>query len=82
MNLGACRKLDLGPETGVWYRAVWLPHLRTPINTAHTKAFRSRFSPGPNANPPFEILYLSESLQVAQFEIGAWRATPLSWGAY
>jgi hypothetical protein len=77
VNLGACRKLDHGPETGVWYRAVWLTHLATPIKTAHTKATPSRFSPGPDANPPFEILYLSESLQVAQFEIGALSGDPL-----
>jgi hypothetical protein len=50
---------------------------KTPINTAHTKATPSRFSAGSNANPPFEILYLSESLQVAQFEIGALAGDPL-----
>jgi hypothetical protein len=53
----------------VWYRAVRLAHLTTAINTAHTKTTPSRLSAGPNANPPFEILYLWESLQVAQFEI-------------
>jgi RES domain len=77
VNLGACRKLDQSPETGVWYRAVRLAHLTTPINTAHTKSTPSRFSPGPSANPPFEILYLSESPQVAQFEIGALAGDPL-----
>lgn len=53
MNLGACPKLGHSPETGMWYRAVRLAHLTTPINTAHTKATPSRFSSGPNAMPPY-----------------------------
>ena len=61
----------------MWYRAVELPHIRTPIDTDHTKATLSRFSPGPNANPPFEVLYLCESPEVAQFEIGAMMGDPL-----
>jgi hypothetical protein len=77
VNLGACRKLDLSPETGVWYRTVGLEHLTTPIDTAHTKATISRFSAGPIASSPFEILYLSESFQVAQFEFGALAGNPL-----
>ncbi len=77
MNLGACRKLDLTPETGTWYRAVRLAYVKTPINTAHTKATPSRFSAGPNASRPFEILYLTETPQVAEFEIGALAGDPL-----
>lgn len=64
-------------ETGTWYRAVRLAHLNTPINTAHTRATPSRFSAGPNASQPFEILYLTETPQVAQFEIGALAGDPL-----
>jgi hypothetical protein len=77
VNLGACRRLASAPETGIWYRAVRLAHLNTPINTAHTKATPSRFSAGPNASRPFEILYLTETPQVAQFEIGALAGDPL-----
>jgi len=77
VNLGACRKLGHNPETGTWYRAVRLRHLKTPINTSHTKANPSRFSAGPNSKHPFEILYLSENPQVAQFEIGALMGDPL-----
>ena len=80
MNLGPCRKLTCTPETGIWFRAVRLVHLNTPINTAHTKTTPSRFSPGPNASPPFEILYLTETPQVAQFEIGALAGDPLAVG--
>ena len=80
MNLGACLQLNHTPETGAWYRAVKLVHLATPINTAHTKGTPSRFSAGPYANPPFEILYLSETPQVAQFEIGAQAGNPLAVG--
>ncbi len=76
MNLGACRGLTSTPETGAWYRAVRLSHLNTPINTAHTKSTPNRFSAGPNASRPFEILYLTETPQVAQFEIGALAGDP------
>jgi hypothetical protein len=77
VNLGACRNLASTPETGTWYRAVRLAHLDTPINTAHTKATPSRFWAGPDASPPFEILYLTETPLVAQFEIGALASDPL-----
>ena len=77
MNLGACRKLACTPKSAAWYRAVQLAHLKTPINTAHTKATPSCFSPGPNASPPFEILYLAETPPVAHFEIGALAGDPL-----
>jgi hypothetical protein len=81
VNLGACSHLDRAPETGTWFRAVALAHLRTPINTAHTRATISRFSAGRNANPPFEILYLSETPQVALFETGMMAGDPLVVGA-
>ena len=77
MNFGACRKLDHSPETGTWFQAVALAHLGTPISTAHTKATSSRFSAGPKASAPFEILNLAETFQVAQFEIGALYGDPL-----
>lgn len=80
MNLGACRKLVKTPETGTWYRAVWLAHLHTPINTAHTTGNPSRFSQGPDATAPFEILYLTETPQVALFELGAQMGDPLTVG--
>lgn len=80
MNLGACRRLASTPETGTWYRAVRLPYITTPINTAHTRSTLSRFSPGPYATPPFDILYLTETPQVAQFEIGALAGDPLAVG--
>lgn len=80
MNLGACKRLALSPETGTWYRAVRLAFIRTPINTAHTKSTPSRFSSGTLATPPFEILYLTETPQVAQFEIGALAGDPLTVG--
>lgn len=77
MNLGASRKLKHSPETGTWFRAVALAHLTTPINTAHTRSTPSRFSAGPKSSRPFEILYLAETFQVAQFEIGALYGDPL-----
>jgi hypothetical protein len=55
-------------------------HLKTPINTAQTRIESSRFSAGRKASPRFEILYLSENPQVAQFEIGALFGDPLKVG--
>jgi len=76
VNLGACRRLATAPETAAWYRAVTLAHLQTPIDTAHTKDAPSRFSAGPKASRPFEVLYLSETPQVALFEINALAGDP------
>ena len=62
-------------------RACGIERLGCPPEDPHQyrphQSFPSRFSPGPNANPPFEILYLSESPQVAQFEIGRLAGDPL-----
>jgi hypothetical protein len=77
VNLAACASLTLVPETRTWYRATELHFVAVPINTAHTKAVISRFSPGPSASPPFEILYLADSPLVAQFEAGFLLGSPL-----
>jgi hypothetical protein len=80
VNLVACASLTLVPETRTWYRATELSYAAVPINTAHTKAVISRFSPGPGANPPFAILYLGDSPLVAQFEGEFLWGSPLSPG--
>lgn len=36
----------------------------------------TRFNAGPNAQPPFEVLYLAEDPQVALFEVGALLGPP------
>jgi len=71
MNLGACRKLRLAPVVGVWFRTVELRFLEVSLNTSHTKETPSRFSGGPEASRPFEVLYLCENTLVSHFEVGA-----------
>jgi hypothetical protein len=80
VNLAACRKLAVTPENGTWYRAVQVVHLKTPINTAHTTRYPTRFSAGPDASRPFEILYLADNPLVAQFETVALAGDPLTVG--
>ena len=76
MNLGAVASLTLRPERNTWYRAVDPRYLPTALSTAHTPRIPSRFSPGPLATRPFEILYLAESHMVALFEVGALFGSP------
>ena len=39
---------------------------RTPLQTSHSLGLHSRFSAGPQAVRPFEVLYLAENSLVAQ----------------
>jgi hypothetical protein len=78
MNLLACPALVLGPENQVWYRAVQPQFLATALQSSHTKHFPSRFSEGPTAVRPFEVLYLAEDQQVALFEVQALLGSPLT----
>jgi hypothetical protein len=92
VNLGACQKLERRLLTGLWYRAVDLDFLNSPVDIPHTKCTFSRCSPGPYGNPPFAILYFGETLQVTLFEFGAmlgdpydlarWRNAPGSFAAF
>lgn len=73
MNLAACAALPRRPENTTWYRLVEPHYLGAPLASAHTKVNVSRFNPG-RFQPPadqFEILYLSDSPIVGQFEVGA-----------
>ncbi len=71
VRLAACAKLALGPESRTWFRAFDPRHMGTPLSTAHTVAFPSRFSPCPASLTPFEILYLSENHFVCLREVEA-----------
>jgi hypothetical protein len=80
MNLGAAAvsSLALAPlSRSVWYRAVNPHFLPTALSTAHTRSLFSRYSPGPLASRPFEILYLAENHLVALFEVRALFGSPL-----
>lgn len=76
MKLAAVASLPLKAETGTWYRAVDPRFLPTALQTTHTTAIFSRYSPGPSGQPPFEILYLAENHLVAMFEVGALFGNP------
>ena len=80
MNLGACATLPTIPEVGTWYRAVHPHYLPVALKTAYTTRYKSRYSPGPGATPPFEICYLAENQVVALFEVEATFGSPLTPG--
>jgi hypothetical protein len=71
VKLTACASLSLTPEKRTWYRAINPKHAPNFVSATHTKNVASRFSPGPNTLRPFEILYFSESHQVALYEVEA-----------
>lgn len=71
MNLAACSGLPAHPESRPWYRAADTQFLPSALATAHTVGYASRFSAGPKAATPFEILYLAEDPQLALFEVNA-----------
>jgi hypothetical protein len=62
----------------MWFRAIPPRHWLTSLQTSHTRDIHSRFSPGPAANPPFEILYLCENGSIALEEVGAQFRHPVS----
>lgn len=76
MKLDACKRLQVAPLSGVWFRTLELRYLETSLRTRHTKLRASRFSPGSKSNLPFEILYLCENTLVAHFEVGALLGLP------
>ena len=76
MNLRKCARLSRKPETRTWFRATELAFLETSLSSAHTPDRRSRFSGGPSADSPFEVLYLAPTTMVAQFEIGSILGSP------
>jgi RES domain len=71
MRLAACERLALQPVNTKWYRAISPEYWKSALGTAHTPMVRSRFSPGPAAETPFEILYLADTPTVALYEVGA-----------
>jgi RES domain-containing protein len=76
VKLAACARLSRHPETRKWYRALDPKHSRSPLSSSHTTAAPSRFSPGPLAVKPFEILYFSETHMVALLEVEALLGSP------
>lgn len=71
MKFAACAKLHRGPEIRTWYRALDPKYSHAPLASGHTVAVPSRYSPGPNAIQPIEILYFSENQLVALWEVEA-----------
>lgn len=71
MNLSVCSTLPWGPLSGVWYRAIDPSHIPTALQTAQSLNHHSRFSAGPKAARPFELLQAAENPLVAQLEVYA-----------
>lgn len=76
MNLNKCTKLPTQPESSTWYRAIQPQHWNTAIQTSHTTNFATRYSIGPRASTPFQILYLAYDQIVALFEVKAVLGSP------
>ncbi|HEX5447558.1 MAG TPA: hypothetical protein VFW87_27330 [Pirellulales bacterium] len=68
MNLSAVHRLPLTPLTGRWFRAVPPVYWPRVANARYTRRVHSRFSPGKDGNPPFEILYFGETAEVISLE--------------
>jgi hypothetical protein len=76
MRLSACGRLELGPLTGAWYRAIAQEHWKTRLSARHTITIPTRFSAGSPARPAYQILYLSQDHQLALFEVRALGGSP------
>jgi hypothetical protein len=76
MRLSACRRLELGPLTGTWYRAIRQEHWETRLSARHTITVTTRFSAGSPANPAYQVLYLAQDHQLALFEVRALGGSP------
>jgi hypothetical protein len=77
MNLAGCPALVTNPEHRVWYRAIEPQYWPTALQSVHSVAAASRYSPGDPAKPSYPVLYLAEDHQVALFEVGALVGSPL-----
>jgi RES domain-containing protein len=71
MRLAACETLLIQPVVAKWYRAIPAEYWKAALGTAHTSRTRSRFSPGNDSDPRFEIIYLADSPSVALYEVSA-----------
>ena len=76
MRLSACRRLELDPLTGTWYRAIQQEHWETRLSARHTMTATGRFSTGTPPNPAYQILYLAQDHQLALFEVRALGGSP------
>jgi hypothetical protein len=71
MRLSGCGRLEFGPLTGTWYRAIRQEHWKTRLSARHTSTATGRFSVGSLTNPAYQILYLAQDHQLALFEVRA-----------
>ena len=76
MNLGRCNRLDFGPLTGPWYRALRLRYWPSRLATDQSRAAKSRFSWVPVTMPAPRLLYLGETHQGVIYEVGALLGPP------
>jgi RES domain-containing protein len=76
MKLSACHKLELGPLTGTWYRAIRQEHWETRLSARHTTRVATRFNAGSVENPSYQVLYLAENHLLTLFEVRALAGKP------
>jgi hypothetical protein len=82
MNLAGVAQLTATPMRGVWFRAIRVQFLVTPLAHAHTTTVPGRFTGGTPGRPGIAALYLAENGIVAQFEIQAFLGSPLPGQVY
>jgi hypothetical protein len=75
MNLAGSRQLKVSALQGIWYRAIPLQYVMSPLSVAHTKATSSRFNAGVHSPTPFEILYFTENHFIGLLETESLFAT-------
>jgi hypothetical protein len=76
MRLSACRRLELGPLTGTWYRAIRQEHWTTRLSAKHTITITTRFGAGSPLDTAYQTLYLAQDHQLALFEVRALGGRP------
>jgi hypothetical protein len=76
MRLSDCRRLEVGPLTGTWYRAIGHEHWKTRLSARHTITVTTRFSADSPADPAYQVLYLAQDHRLALFEVRALVGSP------
>jgi RES domain-containing protein len=71
VNTAGIARLTTHPVRGVWYRAIDVEYLATPIACDHTATRPGRFNGGTPQHPGHPTPYLAESGVVAYYEVQA-----------
>lgn len=69
MNLSGIKNLTPIAVSGIWWRTIQTQHIKSPLQTKHTKTTPGRFHYGTKQNPGWEVIYLTENHFVSLFEV-------------